>query len=207
MERALITGFFLGIILSSPIGPMGMVCLRRTLTRGPGSGFTSALGISCADAFWAFIVTHGLAVISRWLEQGRTVLEISIALFFILYGLHGIFNPPKICHSTLQKNDNAVGFLSTFLIVFLNPGTFFSFVLMFTLFGITKSHYGLFNSILITAAVFTGSAAFWFTTIQLLHRIRKSINESIYEKTSHISSYLIMVLGIITLLAGLYGNL
>ena len=51
MERALIIGFFLGLALASPLGPMGLVCFRRTLTRGPASGFTSALGISCADFF------------------------------------------------------------------------------------------------------------------------------------------------------------
>ena len=64
MERVLITGFSLGLSLASPLGPMGLICLRRTLTRGPTSGFTSALGISCADAFWSFVAIHGLTSIS-----------------------------------------------------------------------------------------------------------------------------------------------
>ena len=207
MERALTIGFFLGLILASPLGPMGLVCFRRTLTRGPASGFTSALGISCADFIWSFAAIHGLTIVSLWIERQETILEFAIALFFIIYGLHGIISPRKIRCSTVKYRDNAVGFLSTFLIVFLNPGTFISFVLFFTLFGIMKTHYSLYNSLLIAASVFAGSIVLWFALTQALHRIRKVINDSIYEKISHLSSYMIMAFGIIALIIALYGKI
>ena len=207
LERALIIGFFLGFILASPIGPMGLICLRRTLIRGPASGFTSALGISCADAFWAFVAIHGLTVVSQWIEQHKIILEFGIALFFILYGIHGIFNSPKTYNPDMQNNDHAAGFLSTFLLVFLNPSSFIPFVLLFTLLGITKTQYGLMNSLIIAASVFFGSILFWSILTHVLHRIRKAIPDSIYEKLSHLSSYLILALGIITFIVGLYDYL
>ena len=207
VERALIIGFLLGFSLASPLGPMGLICLRRTLTRGPTSGFTSALGISCADAFWSFIAIHGLTSVSFWIEQEKTILEFVIALFFIFYGLHGIYNTPSTYYPTLQNGEKAAGFLSTFLVVFLNPGTFFSFAIFFTIFGIAKTHYALSNSLLISLSVFFGSMVFWLALTQALHRIRTKINDSIYEKISHLSSYLIMAIGIITLLAVLYEKL
>ena len=204
VERALITGFFLGFILASPLGPMGLICLRRTLTQGPTSGFTSALGISCADAFWAYVAIHGLTTVSNWIEQEKIILEIAIALFFILYGLHGIFNTPSTYYPTLQNKDKAAGFLSTFLVVFLNPSTFIAFAILFTLFGITNTHYGFFNSVIIASSVFAGSIVFWFALTQILHRVRKRINESIYGTMSRISSYVIMVFGIIILIIDMY---
>lgn len=207
MERAIITGFFLGIILASPLGPMGLICLKRTLNHGPTSGFTSALGISCADALWVYVIIHGLTTVSHWFEQNEIILEIVIALFFILYGLHGIFNTPDTNYPTLQNKDRASGFLSTFLVVFLNPSTFISFALLFTLFGITKIRYGFYNSVIIAASVFAGSIMFWFALTQFLHRMRKIINESIYSTISNISSYVIMVFGIVILIVGLYKKL
>jgi len=207
MEQAIITGFFLGFILSSPLGPMGLICLRRTLTLGPASGFTSALGISCADACWAYIIIHGLTTVSHWIKQEETILETAIALFFILYGLHGIFYTHNTNYLTPQNKDRAAGFLSTFLVVFLNPGTFISFAMLFTLFCVTKTHYGFFNSIIIALSVFAGSIVFWFGLTQFLHRIRNIINESIYGKISHMSAYVIMAFGIIILIAGLYEKL
>ena len=206
MEQAIFTGFFLGFILASPLGPMGLICLRRTLNQGPTSGFTSALGISCADAFWAYVVIHGLTTVSHWIEQQEIIPEIAIAVFFILYGLHGIFNTPDIYYPRLQNKDRAAGFLSTFLVVFLNPSTFVSFAILFTLFGVTKTHYGFFNSIIIALSVFAGSIVFWFALTQLLHRMRKIISESIYGTISRVSSYVIMVFGIIILVAGLFEN-
>jgi threonine/homoserine/homoserine lactone efflux protein len=204
MERALIIGFFLGFILASPLGPMGLVCLRRTLTKGPVSGFTSALGISCADFFWSFTAINGLTIVSQWIERQKTILGFAIALFFILYGLHGIFNSPKTYYQTVQNNDNAVGFLATFSIVFLNPSTFISFVLSFTLFGVMKTHYSLYNSLLIASSVFAGSIVFWFSLTQLLHGMRKMINDAIYGRLSYISACIIMAVGIITLIVELY---
>ena len=90
MERAIFTGFLIGFIMASPLGPMGLICLRRTLSLEAFTGFTSAIGISCADAFWSFVAAHGLTSVSQWVENGKTVLEFLIALFFILYGFHGI---------------------------------------------------------------------------------------------------------------------
>jgi threonine/homoserine/homoserine lactone efflux protein len=204
MEKALIIGFFLGFIMSSPLGPMGLICLRRTLNHGRIAGLMSALGISCGDAFWSYAAIHGLTTVSHWIEQEEAILEFAIALFFIFYGLHGIFNTPSIDYPTLHKKDKSAGFLSTFLVVFLNPGTFILFALLFTLFGITQIRHDLFDSIEIAASVFSGSIIFWIMFSQVLHKIRKKLNESIYGTISHISSYMITIFGVLILLFCLY---
>ena len=206
MEKALVIGF-LGFILSSPLGPIGLICLRRTLTLGRTAGLTSALGISCGDAFWSYAAIHGLTSVSHWIEQEEAILEFAIALFFILYGLHGILNTPSIQYPTLHNKDKATGFLSTFLVVFLNPSTFISFAVLFTLFGITKIRHDLFDSIEIAASVFSGSIIFWITLSQFLNKMRKKFNDSTFELISLISFYVITIFGIIVLLLCLYDML
>ena len=204
MVRTLVFSFFLGFILSSPLGPMGLICLRRTLTRGRSAGLTSALGISLAYGFWSYVAIHGLTAVSSWVEQEKNILEFAIALFFFLYGLHGIFNTPDTRYPALQNNDNASGFLPVFLVVFLNPSTFIMFVVLFTLFGVTKNHYGLFSSLKIVFSVFIGSVVFWITLSKVLHKVRKKLTDSTYILISRLSSCFIMIFGIIILLLCLY---
>ena len=188
--------FILGFITASPIGPMGLLCLRRTLSRGFGTGIISALGISCAYAFWSYTAIHGLTRFSHWIEQEQTILQIAIGLFFVLYGLHSIFNTPNTHYPSLWRKGHASLFLSTFLVVFLNPGTFIMFSALFTLFGFTKNHYGLSESLEIALAVFSGSILFWLAVSHTIHRIKGKMNESIYHAVSRASSYLIAAFGI-----------
>ncbi len=200
MENALLLSFAVGFIAASPVGPIGLLCLRRTMSRGIATGLISATGISCADAVWSFGAIHGLTTISHWMAQEQTLLKIVIGLFFLLYGLHGTINTPKTCYPTLKREGGMAEFLSTFLVVFLNPSTFITFSVLFTLAGISKSHFGLFRSIEIALAVFAGSIAFWIILLQIIHRLRHRISDTIYGSISHISSVGIMIFGVAILL-------
>lgn len=196
MEKTLILAFFLGCILSSPLGPMGMICLRRTLTYGPSAGFLSALGISFAYGIWSFVAIHGLTAISNWIEHEKNILELIIGMFFLLYGINGIFNTPSTYYPTLQKKGKLAGFLSTFFVVFLNPSTFISFAVLFTLFGVNKKPYGIINSLKVSLSVLAGSILFWLAISHFMSKLRKKLNESGYLLISNISSCLITLFGL-----------
>lgn len=198
--------FVLGFITASPIGPMGLLCLRRTLSRGFVMGIISALGISCAYAFWSYVAIHGLTSFSHWIEQEQAILQIVIGLFFVLYGLHGIFNTPNTNYPSLWRKGRVSLFLSTFLVVFLNPSTFIMFSALFTLFGLTKSRFSLCESLEIASAVFCGSILFWVAMSHTIHSIKGKMNEPIYHAISRVSSYLITAFGIVILSYRLYAQ-
>jgi threonine/homoserine/homoserine lactone efflux protein len=200
MENALLLSFAVGFIAASPVGPIGLLCLRRTLSRGIGTGLISATGISCADAVWSFGAIHGLTTISHWMAQEQTLLKIIIGLFFFLYGLHGATHTPKTCYPALKREGGIAEFLSTFLVVFLNPSTFITFSVLFTLAGISKGHFGLIRSMEISLAVFAGSIAFWIIISQIIHRMRHRISDTIYSSISRVSSIGIMIFGAVILL-------
>lgn len=196
MKNALVLGFSLGFITASPIGPIGLLCLRRTLSRGIATGLITALGISCAYAFWSFVAVHGLVAASRWIEQEKILLQFVIGLFFLLYGLHGILNTPSTDYPTLQRRGCIAEFLSSFLVVFLNPTTFIMFSALFTLFGIANSHYGLIESLEIALIVFTGAMTFWLVVTQVLQRFREYIHDTSFNLISRLSSQAIVLFGI-----------
>lgn len=200
MNYALLNGFVLGFITSSPLGPVGMLCLRRSLSIGPLSGLISASGISCAYALWAYTVIHGLTSLSLFFEQEKQLLELAIGLFFILYGLNGMMNTPSTRYPTLKRRKKRYAeFLSTFLVVFLNPGTCIMFSVLFTLVGISRSNPDWVASARIALAVFIGSMCFWLIMSGLVHRTRHKMDRTLLHKVANVSSCLILGFGCLVL--------
>jgi len=189
-------GFFLGFVLSSPFGPVGLICLRRTLAQGTSAGLVSASGISLAYAFWAYAVIHGLTRVSCWIEQEKAILEGGIGLFFLLYGLHGTLNTPATDYPTLRRRGKSTNFFSTFLVVFLNPGTCIMFAVFFTLFGMAKGRHGLLTSLETAFAVFCGSVSFWLLLSRILNRIRARLDDRVFLAITRVSSFLVIAFGL-----------
>ena len=194
-----VAGFFIGFVLSSPFGPIGLICLRRTLAQGSTLGLISASGISLAYAFWAYAVIHGLTRISLWIEQEKTLLEGGIGLFFLLYGLHGTLNTPATDYPTLRRAGKTTHFFSTFLVAFLNPGTCIMFAVLFTLFGMASGHHSLADSLETAFAVFFGSFAFWFLLSRVLNRIRVRLDDRAFLAITRMSSLLVTAFGLFIL--------
>ncbi len=103
---------------------MGSLCMRRAMIQGFHSGFNSALGIALAYLFWAYVPLHGLGTLSHWIERQHLPLQIGI-------GLLALFKPSTNNAPTPNKGRWA-GFVSTFLVVFLNPATLLTLTLLFT---------------------------------------------------------------------------
>lgn len=195
MPHVLALSFVFGFITASPLGPIGLLCLRRTLSKGMAIGLISASGIACAYAFWAYVAIHGLVAISQWIDHEKAILQLVIGLFFLLYGLHGLVTVPPPYDSSLQRRGGVAEFFSTFLVVLLNPSTFIMFSALFTLAGITKTHFNVYESLEIASAVFGGSLVFWVALSYIIHRIKGTMNETLYQAISRVASSTIMIFG------------
>ena len=200
MNDAMLSGFFLGFITSSPLGPVGMLCLRRSLSKGTSSGLVSASGISLAYALWAYALVHGLTALSHFFHREQNLMEMAIGLFFIVYGMNGILNTPNTSYPTLKHRKKKWGeFMSTFLVVFLNPGTCVMFSILFTLVGISRSDVDFLGSAEIAMAVFTGSMSFWLLMSGFIHRTRHKLDNAKLNTVSRMSSALILIFGCLVL--------
>lgn len=200
MTESLFYSFIIGFFAASPIGPVGLLCMRRAILEGFTSGIISALGISCAYSFWAYVSIHGLAAFSHWIEKEHRPLAIAIGLFFILYGLHGIFNQPNTEYPTLKSRGRVRQFFSTFLVIFLNPATFVMFTAFFTLCGVAKGHFGFLDAIEIALFVFIGAITFWLLASYSIRQMRNKIEHSIFQTISRGSAFGMTAFGIIIFL-------
>ena len=207
MNHGWLLGFALGIVTSSPIGPTGLLCLRRTFIRGAKTGLISALGISCAYAFWAYVAIHGLATISHWIQEEKLILQFTIGVFFLLYGVNEIFNKPKTNYPGLRRKGGSAEFLSTFLVVFLNPATFIMFSVLFALLGLARSVSDPVQCLGMAMSVFAGSMIFWCLIIFRVHMVRGNIQESVYNTILRLSSYAIVIFALVILLLSMHNYL
>lgn len=151
-------GFGVGFTVAAIIGPIGIMCIRRTLAEGPAVGFAIGLGAALADAVYGLIAGFGLTFIANFLISQQTLLQFFGGLFLMYLGAHTFFAHPT--HAAHVSGTGLIGTaFSTFLLTLTNPVTIISFAAIFAGLGIEPTNYAA--GIKLVSGVFCGSAL-WF---------------------------------------------
>jgi threonine/homoserine/homoserine lactone efflux protein len=162
----LLKGLILGLSIAAPIGPIGVLCIRRALSQGPAPAFIGGLGAAMADAIYAFAGAFALSAIAQWIVEERTVLGLLGGVFLLYLGGRTFLSKPNL--PTLRAGGPPAGawpaFLSTLLLTLANPMTILSFAAVFAGVGVPPSGIVTGHSdaaLLLVAGVFLGSALWW----------------------------------------------
>ena len=167
----LLKGIIIGFSIAAPVGPIGVLCIRRSLAYGRTMGLATGLGAATADATYGFVAAFGLTVISNFLVSQRLWLGLLGGIFLCYLGVKTFLSRP------VEKNTQIPGgrlfpiWFSTFLLTLTNPMTILSFIAIFAGFGLAASP-NYFSAGLLVTGVFIGSAAWWLilsSGIALLH--------------------------------------
>lgn len=157
-------GVVLGFSIAAPVGPIGVLCIRRTLQNGFKSGLASGLGAASADATYGAIAAAGLTLVADFLARQQTWLGMLGGAFLLFLGVRTFRSPPPEADGgDTQVNTLGRDYLSTFLLTLSNPITILSFAALFgglSAQGGAASQAGAFVLVL---GVFTGSALWWLT--------------------------------------------
>jgi threonine/homoserine/homoserine lactone efflux protein len=157
----LFKGFVIGFSIAAPVGPIGVLCIRRTLADGRASGLISGLGAATADAIYGCIAGFGLTFISNVLVSQQIWLRLVGGIFLCYLGLKTLFAKPAE-EAAIAKGKGFVGaYVSTFFLTLTNPMTILSFVAIFAGLGLanTSGDYGAAG--ILVLGVFMGSALWW----------------------------------------------
>jgi threonine/homoserine/homoserine lactone efflux protein len=172
----LLRGLVIGFSIAAPVGPIGVLCIRRTLSEGRASGLVSGLGAASADAIYGSIAGFGLAFISNFLVGQQVWLRLIGGLFLCYLGLKTFFSEP-VKQTAQAKGIGLVGaYVSTFFLTLTNPMTIISFAAIFTGLGLagTGGNYGAAGVLVL--GVFTGSALWWFILSGSVGFLREKFN-------------------------------
>ena len=153
-----IKGFTTGVVICAPVGPIGLVCVRRTLAHGRMTGLLSMLGASTVDVLYCSIAGLGITWVSRFLIQNNAFIQLFGSLGLLLLGLWLFVTDPR--EEAPQKEVKGLirAYCSTFLLMLANPMPILMFTAAFTALGIHgwKGNYA--STAMLTAGVLSGSA-------------------------------------------------
>jgi threonine/homoserine/homoserine lactone efflux protein len=167
-------GILIGISVAAPVGPMALLCMRRTLAFGSAVGLSSGIGIATADALYGGIAAFGLTSISSFLVDIQDLVRFGGGLFLCFLG----WNTFRSRASQFAKKDDSSSvrhlgaFGSTLGLTLTNPATILSFAAIFSGFGVVGDNSGTVSAGALVAGVFCGSILWWLILVIGTGRLR-----------------------------------
>ena len=155
-------GLAIGFGIAAPVGPIGVLCIRRTLTDGRARGFAAGLGAATADALYGAVAAFGLTLVSRALVGQRTWLQAVGGVFLCYLGARTWVAAPATAAEPSRRGPGLLStWASTFALTLTNPATILSFVAIFAGLGLGAGAGGYGPAVLMVLGVFLGSALWW----------------------------------------------
>jgi threonine/homoserine/homoserine lactone efflux protein len=154
-------GLVIGFSIAAPVGPIGVLCIRRTLADGQVSGLVSGLGAATADAFYGCVAGFGLTFISSLLIDQQMWLRLFGGLFLLYLGIKTLLSKPAEKEANIKQSGLFSSYLSTFLLTITNPLTILSFAAIFAGLGLATATGSYSAALILVLGVFLGSAAWW----------------------------------------------
>ena len=194
-----VKGALMGFSIAAPVGPIGIICIRRTLSHGIINGFVSGLGAASADACYGMIAAAGLTSLASLLVDNASLMRSGGGVFLIYLGIKTLMTRKT---SMTNKPGSPVpgvlarSFTSVFFLTLANPMTIISFTAIFAGLGLGTGSGSLHLAIFLVIGVFSGSAVWWFILSSLFGLVKLKMTEAVMFWINRISGIIISIFGI-----------
>lgn len=201
----MLKGFLVGICASAPIGPIAILVVQKSLSKGHKAGFVSGLGASVVDTFYAFIAIFALAFAQRFIDEHRTLILIIGGVVLAAVGVSMAFSDPfRKMKADGDPTVSPKDFGQAVAMGISNPMAIFVMFTLFAFFGIAKDAPQNWSVAPIILSVSLGSVTYWFSISWLLSRFRKRFRMRTILWISRITGAIIVIIGIALLGQGLF---
>jgi threonine/homoserine/homoserine lactone efflux protein len=194
-------GLVIGFSIAAPVGPIGVLCIRRTLADGRAAGFFSGLGAATADALYGAVAAFGLTAISDVLVAQATWLRIGGGLFLCYLGVKTLLADPPVEATPARATGLAGAYLSTLALTLANPTTILSFVAIFAGFGAAARADSYAGAAVLVLGVFLGSALWWLVLSGGVSRVGGRLAPATLTWINRVSGLVIGGFGVLALLS------
>jgi threonine/homoserine/homoserine lactone efflux protein len=200
MDRSFfLRGVAIGFSIAAPVGPIGVLCIRRTLAEGLRCGFASGLGAATADAVYGCVAGFGLTAVSNLLVSQQTWLRLIGGLFLCYLGVTSFFTRPAQSAAASKGGVLTGAYASTFLLTLTNPMTILSFVAVFAGLGLGGGATDYAGAARLVLGVFLGSALWWLFLSGGVGLFREKLNTDHLRWVNRISGTIIAGFGLLAL--------
>jgi threonine/homoserine/homoserine lactone efflux protein len=194
-------GIVVGFLMATPVGPIAVLCIQRTLNQGKIHGMVSGLGAATADAVYSFIAAFGLTFISNFLVKEQMWLRLGGGIFLCYMGLK-VFRAKPVQRAASGNNISYIGnYVSAFFLTLANPATFLAFAAIFVGLGLVSAAGHYVSAGLLIAGVFIGSGLWWCTLSGATGIFLKKLGYGKLALLNKISGIIITAFGLFILLS------
>ena len=196
-------GLIVGLSIAAPVGPIGVLCIRRSLANGRTVGFVTGLGAATADAVYGAVAAFGLTTVSSFLVGQKLSLALLGGAFLCYVGIRTFLAPPASEAASSKTTTLLSSYISTVFLTLSNPATILSFIAIFAGFGLgTSVEYK--SATLLVAGVFIGSASWWLILSNGVSYFRDRLNRDAMRWVNRFSGMILFAFGSYSVASALF---
>jgi len=197
----LLKGFIIGIFVSVPVGPIGLLCMQRTLNRGRAHGFATALGATSSDLIYAIIAVFSMSFVIDFIEEHHFILQIIGSIIVFLFGLYTYLSNPvkKLTKFNLEKKNHVQDFLTSFGLTITNPLVIFLFIALFARFSFVTENTTFWQNIAGIFSILLGAFFWWVLLVSSVNLFRNRFNPRRLYVVNQSTGIIFMALAVISL--------
>jgi threonine/homoserine/homoserine lactone efflux protein len=198
-EIYLLKGIILGFLVAAPVGPIGILCIKRTLSYGWLFGFVSGLGASTADTMYASIAAFSLTVIINLLLSQQFFLRLIGGIFLCYLGIKIFFSKPSEKEASTKGGSLFSAYISVFFLTVMNPVTILVLAGIFSGLGMVRDGINYTSGTQVVLGILIGSASWWLILSIVVSMLRNRMNIKFLSWVNHVSGIAMLIFGLIAL--------
>jgi threonine/homoserine/homoserine lactone efflux protein len=199
----ILKGIIIGLMISIPLGPIGVLIVQRTLNKGRLSGFVSGMGAASADSAFALLAGFGITFIFQFVEEQQLYFQIIGGVVIIFLGVNIFYSNPikQLRMQRLNRNRLSQDFFSVFFLTLSNPMAIFFFMAMFTGVNLASGSLSILSLFSLVGGVTAGAALWWFLLSSSVNFFRHRFRLKTIWWMNKIAGVLIVLLGLAAILS------
>ncbi len=210
MIETIYKGIIIGIIVSAPMGPIGILCVQRTLNRGRLHGLATGLGAMFSDLIYASVTLIGLGFVDKFLNNNQLLIQAIGSIIIILFGVLLFYtNPLKILKPSTNTPDTRYNqdFVTAFFLTLSNAAIIFLFISLFARFQYNPLDKNWFTFAVGLLSIGVGALAWWFFITTYVSKLKRYFNRQSLKFFNRVVGIVLILLGILGALGATVFNI
>lgn len=199
-------GFIIGVFISAPMGPIGMLVIQRTLNKGRSAALCTGFGAALSDIIYCMLTGMGLSFITDFISNNQNVLQIVGSAVLILYGMYLFRSNPSRALKTADNTPNTYwkDFVTGFLFTFSNPLILFFIIGLFARFNFMDANFQFYHYIAGYLSIAGGAICWWVMITFFVNKVRSHFNVRSMWLINRIIASILIIMALFGLIHGIY---
>lgn len=189
----------IGVFISAPMGPIGMLVIQRTLNKGRATAMYTGIGASLSDLLYCLLSGLGLSLVTEFIESNKYILQVIGSVVLVIYGIY-LFrnNPSRAISKTPEISTNYWrDFATGFLFTFSNPLIIFFIIGLFARFNFMSANYHHYHYLIGYLSIAGGALCWWSLITYFVNKVRSHFNVRSMWIINRVMAVLLIIMALI----------